>query len=128
MRLTLVPLLVLGALAASVAGACAARAGIPPLYVDRVLGNGMRVTLLPDSSLPIVSTRLWYHVGAANEAPNTRGFAHLFEHLMFGGTTTQPRGAWEAHHHRLGGGRTPPPTSTRRATSRTSRPPASTPC
>jgi zinc protease len=75
----------------------------PPGFIDRVLANGLQVTIVPDSSLPIVSTRIWYHVGAANETPNTRGFAHLFEHLMFGGTPAHPNGAWEAHHHRFGG-------------------------
>jgi zinc protease len=75
----------------------------PPGFIDHVLPNGLQVTIVPDTSLPIVATRIWYHVGAANETPNTRGFAHLFEHLMFGGTPTHPKGAWEAHHHRFGG-------------------------
>jgi predicted Zn-dependent peptidase len=68
-----------------------------------VLANGLAVTVLPDSSLPIASVRLWYRVGAANEAERTRGFAHLFEHLMFGGTAARPKGTWESYHHRLGG-------------------------
>jgi zinc protease len=46
---------------------------------------------------------VWYHVGAANETPSTRGFAHLFEHLMFSGTPAHPKGVWEAHVHRYGG-------------------------
>ena len=75
----------------------------PPGFIDRVLSNGLQVTIVPDASLPIVSTRVWYHVGAANETRNTRGFAHLFEHLMFAGTPTHEKGAWEAHHHRFGG-------------------------
>ena len=75
----------------------------PPGFIDRVLANGLQVTIVPDSSLPIVSTRIWYHVGAANETQNTRGFALLFEHLMFSGTPTHAKGVWEAHHHRFGG-------------------------
>jgi zinc protease len=75
----------------------------PPNFIDRVLPNGLQVTIAPDPSLPIVSTRVWYHVGAANETMNTRGFAHLFEHLMFSGTTRFEKGVWEAHHHRHGG-------------------------
>jgi zinc protease len=86
-----------------VPAATPARSAPPSGFLDRSLANGMRVTIVPDTSLPIVSTRLWYHVGAANESLNTRGFAHLFEHLMFGGTTTREKGAWEAHHHRFGG-------------------------
>src|SRR5262249_5984809 len=35
---------------------------------------------------PTVGVNLWYHVGAANEAPGRSGFAHLFEHLMFQGS------------------------------------------
>ena len=42
--------------------------------------------------MPIVATQVWYHVGAANEGRNSRGLAHLFEHLMFGATTTHARG------------------------------------
>jgi zinc protease len=89
------------ALRAPAAGA--ALSSPPPGFLDRTLPNGLQVTIVPDTSLPVVSTRIWYHVGAANETPNTRGFAHLFEHLMFGGTPTHPKGAWEAHHHRFGG-------------------------
>ena len=75
----------------------------PPGFIDRVLANGLQISIVPDSSLPIVSTRVWYHVGAANETKSTRGFAHLFEHLMFSGTTAHEKGVWEAHHHRFGG-------------------------
>jgi len=98
-RLALAAILVL----ALPPSAGASPASPPPGFIDRVLPNGLQVTIVPDTSLPIVATRLWYHVGAANETPNTRGFAHLFEHLMFGGTPTHPKGAWEAHHHRFGG-------------------------
>ena len=88
---------------ARTAPAAGAGASPPPGFVDRVLANGLEVTIAPDSSLPIVATRVWIHVGAANETPSTRGFAHLFEHLMFSGTPKYPKGAWEAHHHRFGG-------------------------
>jgi zinc protease len=77
----------------------------PPDFIDEVLPNGLEVTILPDESYPVVATQVWYHVGAANETPNTRGYAHLFEHLMFGGTTTHDkRDYWE--HHRFYGGTT----------------------
>jgi zinc protease len=75
----------------------------PPNLIEEVLPNGLEVTILPDESHPVVATQVWYHVGAANETPKTRGFAHLFEHLMFGGTATHDkRDYWE--HHRLYGG------------------------
>src|SRR5213594_3464502 len=100
--------MVLVLLGTQLSPACLARAATPapappPGFIDRVLVNGLEVTIAPDSSLPIVATRVWYHVGAANETPSTRGFAHLFEHLMFSGTPSHPKGVWEAHHHRFGG-------------------------
>ena len=90
-------------LSAPLAAGSPARSAPPPGFIDLVISNGLEVTIAPDSSLPIVSTRVWYHVGAANETRSTRGFAHLFEHLMFSGTPTHEKGAWEAHHHRFGG-------------------------
>jgi zinc protease len=35
---------------------------------------------------PVVAANVWYHVGSKNEKPGKTGFAHLFEHLMFGGS------------------------------------------
>jgi len=92
--------LVMAGLASS---AGAGEATAPKGFIDDSLSNGLQVTILPDSSLPVVATRLWYHVGGANEAADQRGFAHLFEHLMFGGTLTYPEGTWENHVHRFGG-------------------------
>jgi zinc protease len=50
------------------------------------LGNGLRVVLHPDTSLPLVAINLWYHVGSKNERPGRTGFAHLFEHMLFQGS------------------------------------------
>jgi predicted Zn-dependent peptidase len=50
------------------------------------LANGLRVTLSPDHTAPIVAVNLWYHVGSANERPGRTGFAHLFEHMLFQGS------------------------------------------
>jgi zinc protease len=50
------------------------------------LANGLRVLLLEDHTVPVVSVQLWYHVGAKDERPGRSGFAHLFEHLMFKGS------------------------------------------
>ena len=36
---------------------------------DRLVGNGLRVVLQPDSTLPLVAINLWYHVGSKNEKP-----------------------------------------------------------
>jgi zinc protease len=76
-----------------------AHASPPGGFLHEVLPNGMEVSILPDSSHPVVATRVWYDVGAANEDPGTRGFVHLFEHLMFGGTATHDkRDYWDLHH------------------------------
>ena len=63
-------------------------AASPPLVQleTYTLPNGLTVILAPDHRLPTVGVNLWYHVGAANEAPGRTGFAHLFEHLMFQGS------------------------------------------
>ncbi len=50
------------------------------------LDNGLRVVLLPDDRLPLVTVNLWYHVGSKNEHPGLTGFAHLFEHMLFQGS------------------------------------------
>ncbi len=51
-----------------------------------VLDNGLTVIISPDSSAPVVSVTIWYHVGSKNEVPGRTGFAHLFEHVMFQGS------------------------------------------
>lgn len=61
---------------------------LPRDLIRTTLPNGLLVTILPEPSFPVVSVQVWYHVGSANETARTRGFAHLFEHLMFGGTAT----------------------------------------
>lgn len=54
------------------------------------LANGLQIILYPDFSTPMVAMDICYHVGAKNEDPNRTGFAHLFEHLMFGGSKNIP--------------------------------------
>lgn len=51
-----------------------------------VLGNGLRVILHQDKSTPLAVMNVLYDVGARDENPQQTGFAHLFEHLMFGGS------------------------------------------
>jgi zinc protease len=80
-----------------------ALAGAPPGYVAETLPNGLRVSILPDPTMPVVATQVWYHVGSANEEPQSRGFAHLFEHMMFGGTPAHPQRAVWDHHEAFGG-------------------------
>jgi len=59
----------------------------PNLKYERfVLPNGLTVLVHEDHKSPVVAVDIWYHVGSANEVPGKTGFAHLFEHLMFGGS------------------------------------------
>jgi zinc protease len=55
-------------------------------YQKFSLPNGLTVILHEDHKAPIVAVNVWYHVGSKNEKPGKTGFAHLFEHLMFGGS------------------------------------------
>ncbi len=50
------------------------------------LSNGLRVLVHEDHSTPMAVVNVLYDVGARDEDPNKTGFAHLFEHLMFGGS------------------------------------------
>jgi len=54
------------------------------------LGNGLRVLVHTDSTTPMVAVNVLYDVGARDEDPERTGFAHLFEHLMFGGSVNIP--------------------------------------
>ncbi|WP_375432281.1 M16 family metallopeptidase [uncultured Friedmanniella sp.] len=60
--------------------------------VQRTLTNGLTVIASPDHGTPTVAVNLWYDVGSRDEQPGRTGFAHLFEHLMFQGSTHVPTG------------------------------------
>lgn len=55
-----------------------------------ILENGLRVLVHEDRSTPLVAMNLLYNVGSRDEDPSKTGLAHLFEHLMFGGTSEIP--------------------------------------
>ncbi len=50
------------------------------------LANGLRVIVHTDRKAPIVAVSVWYHIGSRDEPAGKTGYAHLFEHLMFGGS------------------------------------------
>jgi zinc protease len=50
------------------------------------LANGLRVIVHQDTSTPMAVMNIMYDVGSRDENPDKTGFAHLFEHLMFGGS------------------------------------------
>jgi zinc protease len=61
------------------------------IQFDRfILANGLRVLVHVDSSTPMAVVNVMYDVGARDENPGKTGFAHLFEHLMFGGSVHIP--------------------------------------
>jgi zinc protease len=60
------------------------------------LDNGLSVIVHEDHKTPIVAVNVWYHVGSKNERPGKTGLAHLFEHLMFGGSEHLPGSYIEA--------------------------------
>jgi zinc protease len=62
--------------------------GVAPIrYVDRTLDNGLRAILVRDRRVPSVAINVAYRVGGKDDPPGRSGFAHLFEHLMFKGTS-----------------------------------------
>jgi predicted Zn-dependent peptidase len=54
------------------------------------LDNGLRVLVHEDKSTPLVAMNILYDVGSKDEDPGMTGLAHLFEHLMFGGSLNIP--------------------------------------
>jgi len=55
-----------------------------------VLSNGLKVLVHKDLATPMAVVNVLYDVGARDEDENRTGFAHLFEHLMFGGSINIP--------------------------------------
>ena len=59
-------------------------------FEKATLRNGLRVIVHSDLSTPFVAVNVCYNVGAKHEDPERTGFAHLFEHLTFGGSQHVP--------------------------------------
>jgi predicted Zn-dependent peptidase len=60
------------------------------LYTRFELPNGLVVIHHPDQNTQLAVMNILYKVGSKNESPDRTGFAHLFEHLMFGGSINIP--------------------------------------
>lgn len=56
----------------------------------KIFDNGLRLVHNEDTSTQMVALNIVYDVGARDEHPEHTGFAHLFEHLMFGGSVHIP--------------------------------------
>ncbi len=67
------------------------------------LANGLKVVLAPDRSTQVVAVNVWYDVGSRNETPGRTGFAHLFEHMMFQGSTNVAKGTHMSMIEQAGG-------------------------
>ena len=65
------------------------------------LENGLRIIVHQDKSTPLACLNILYDVGARDENPEQTGFAHLFEHLMFGGSVNIP--SYDEPLQRVGG-------------------------
>ncbi|WP_122466270.1 M16 family metallopeptidase [Brevundimonas lutea] len=59
-------------------------------YRQFELENGLTVLVHEDRKAPVVAISVWYNVGSKDEPQGRTGFAHLFEHLMFGGSENAP--------------------------------------
>lgn len=55
-------------------------------YKEHLLSNGLQLIVHEDHQSPMVCVNILYKVGSRNEHADKTGFAHLFEHLMFGGS------------------------------------------
>jgi len=59
-------------------------------FNKHTLHNGLKIIVHEDNSTPMAVVNIMYNVGARDEDPQKTGFAHLFEHLMFGGSINIP--------------------------------------
>lgn len=70
---------------------------------QHALDNGLQVVVAPDDAAPGVAVNIWVEVGSADEVAGRTGFAHLFEHLMFQGSSNVASGEHMAAVEALGG-------------------------
>lgn len=63
----------------------------PPFdFRKQTLANGLDVIAVRRPGPPTAAVNLWYHVGSKDEERDQRGYAHLFEHIMFEGSEHYP--------------------------------------
>jgi predicted Zn-dependent peptidase len=72
-------------------------------FEEYTLDNGLQVILNQDKTSPMVVVNICYHVGSKNETEGRKGFAHLFEHLMFDGSANVKRGEFSKYVNDAGG-------------------------
>ncbi len=91
---------VLAALALGAGSALLAAPGVPETHA---LPNGLRIVILEDHTLPLVSVSLWTHAGSRDEIETSAGYAHFLEHLIQRGTDTTGAFEYQRLAHRWGG-------------------------
>ncbi len=79
----------------SVTGAVVIKNACEIKITEHTLNNGLKLELTEDRSIPSVAINLCYHVGSKDEDPDKRGYAHLFEHLMFEGSKNVEPGDYD---------------------------------
>jgi len=67
------------------------------------LDNGLQVAYLGRHNAPVVAIHVWYHVGSKDERADRLGSAHMFEHMLFKGTTRVRPEEHARHIDRVGG-------------------------
>src|SRR5690349_10394966 len=67
-------------------GTTASPAKLPKVELFE-LPNGLKVAYLGTDTAPVVAVQVWYHAGSKDEPRDRRGSAHMFEHMMFKGST-----------------------------------------
>ena len=70
-------------------------------FEEFTLANGLQVIVHEDPTVQIAVMNILYDVGSRDESPERTGFAHLFEHLMFGGSKHVP--SYDEPLQRVGG-------------------------
>ena len=95
----------LGALMATIASLAAPAVMAAPAEKPSEfnLSNGLKVVVVPDHRVPIVTHMVFYKIGSADEAPGEEGLAHYLEHMMFMGTPTFAKGEFERFVMKGGG-------------------------
>lgn len=82
----LASLLLAPGLATSLPSSAWATTEEPPKVLERTLANGLKVLVKPDQRAPILTSQVWYKVGASYEHGGITGVSHVLEHMMFKGT------------------------------------------
>ena len=72
-------------------------------YTQLQLSNGLNVILHEDHTVPLVAVDVWFRVGSAREKPGRTGLAHLFEHILFEGSSHVKPGEFDTLLEGVGG-------------------------